>query len=385
MSETKGVLDGVKVLDLSRVLAGPYCAAQLADLGADVVKIESPRGDDARGLGPFKDKESVYFAILNRNKRSVTMNLKDEGDKAAFMDLVREADVLIENYRPGVTSRLGIDWDTLKEVNPKLIYASLSGFGQDGPFAKRPAYDLIVQAMTGIMDATGQEGGEPTRVGESLGDVVAGMFMGWSVCAALFDRTRTDQGKHIDVSMFDSMLALQVTAASMQAATGKLPGRIGNRHPVSVPFDTYPTKDGMVAIAVANDILWGRLATVMGHEDLAENPDYLGDQNRSDKLEELTELVSSWTRTLTTEEALQATEKGGIPAAPIWNLTQALESEQVRYRNTLGSFAHPIIGSTQYVRYPVRFETEEPDTEFTTAPSPALGESTAADVLESWK
>ena len=262
---SKGVLEGVRVLDLSRVLAGPYCGAFLADLGADVVKVEAPNGDDARHLGPFKGAESVYFAELNHGKRSVVLNFKDPNDHERFMRLVEHADVVLENFRPGVTKRLGMDAESVHKTNPRIIYASISGFGQEGPFRNRPAYDLIVQAMSGIMAATGPEGGQPTRVGESLGDVVSGIFAGWAICAALYERERTGIGRSVDVSMFNSLLALQVTNLSLLLADGKLPGRIGNRHPVSVPFDTYPAKDGLVALAVANDRIWARLALSLIH------------------------------------------------------------------------------------------------------------------------
>lgn len=378
------VLEGVRVLDLSRVLAGPYCGGLLADMGADVVKIEGPRGDDARSLGPFKDSESVYFAQLNRGKRSVVLNLKDPEDHARFLDLVAQADVVLENSRPGVTTRLGIDYETLREINPRLVYTSISGFGQEGPFSKRPAYDLIVQAMSGIMAATGPVGGEPTRVGESLGDVVAGVFAGWGTCAALFDRERTGSGRRVDVSMLDALLTLQVTSLSILTATGSLPGRIGNRHPVSVPFDTYRCSDGMVAIAVANDVIWSRLCQAMGSENLATDENYLGDENRANKLVEITALVTQWTSELTVEEALAATEEHGIPAAPIWDLDQALHSEHALARGSLGHFEHPILGMTPYLRQPIDFGTSAPDGPVTSSPSPDLGADTVEDVLASW-
>lgn len=381
---TPCILAGIKVLDLSRVLAGPYCTGLLADLGADVVKIESAGGDDARHLGPFKNGESVYFATLNRGKRSIVLDLKDPADHDRFLALVREADVVVENFRPGVTARLGIDYETLSTVNPKLVYASISGFGQVGPFSKRPAYDLVVQAMSGIMASTGPVGGTPTRVGESLGDEAAGLFAGFGIALALFDRSRTGVGRHVDVSMFDSLLALQATQNSLLVASGELPGRIGNRHPVSVPFDTYPTSDGMVAIAVASDHMWQILATAMGRPELGEDPAYLGDMGRAGKLEEITALVSEWTQPMTTEEALAALEAAGIPAAPIWDLKQALASEHVAYRGSTGSFEHPQIGHTTYVHFPVEFGAYGPDHRHVLPPSPALGSSDADGVLSDW-
>ena len=379
---SKGVLEGVRVLDLSRVLAGPYCGAFLADLGADVVKVEAPNGDDARHLGPFKGAESVYFAELNHGKRSVVLNFKDPNDHERFMRLVEHADVVLENFRPGVTKRLGVDAESVHKTNPRIIYASISGFGQEGPFRNRPAYDLIVQAMSGIMAATGPEGGQPTRVGESLGDVVSGIFAGWAICAALYERERTGIGRSVDVSMFNSLLALQVTNLSLLLADGKLPGRIGNRHPVSVPFDTYPAKDGLVALAVATDRIWARLADLMGRPDLGTDDAYLGDMNRANKRQELTQLVSGWTQRMTVAELLRKTEEAGVPAAPIWDLKDALESEHVVARHSLGYFTHPELGKVPYLRFPAGFGCG--NSAAFSEPSPSLGEQTAEAVADEW-
>ena len=379
---SKGVLGGVRVLDLSRVLAGPYCGAFLSDLGADVVKVEAPIGDDARHLGPFKDDESVYFAELNRGKRSIVLNFKNPEDHERFMKLVEHADVVLENFRPGVTKRLGVDAQSVHEVNPRVVYASISGFGQEGPFRNRPAYDLIVQPMSGIMAATGPKGGQPTRVGESLGDVVSGVFAGWAISAALYERERTGTGRTIDVSMFDSLIALQVTNLSLLLADGELPGRIGNRHPVSVPFDTYPAMDGLVALAVANDRIWGRLVDLMERPDLGINEAYLGDMNRADRRDEITKLVSGWTRTMTVTELLRKAEEAGIPAAPVWNLEDALESEHVVARHSLGHFTHPGLGKMPYIRFPVDFGSGE--AEVSSAPPPRLGEQTAETIAAEW-
>lgn len=393
-----GPLHGVRVLDLSRVLAGPYCAGFLADMGADVVKVESPGGDDARHLGPFRDGESIYFAQLNRGKRSVVLDLKQADQRARLLELVAVADVVVENFRPGVTTRLGIDYDAVRSINPRIVYASISGFGQRGPLSARPAYDLVVQAMSGIMAATGPIGGTPTRVGESLGDVVAGVFAGWGICAALFERERTGQGRHVDVSMFDALVALQVTSMSLLTATGKLPGRIGNRHPVSVPFDTYPTADGMVAIAVANDAIWARLCSAMDRAELAADPAYLGDENRTCRLEEITAVVSGWTSARSTADILATADAAGIPAAPIWTLDEALACEHVALRGSVGTFEHPLLGATPFLRYPVEFAEEHDGygtdrhvtspsgpLPFVSTPSPALGSTSPEQVLATWQ
>lgn len=376
-----GLLAGVRVVDLSRVLAGPYCTGFLADLGADVVKVESPGGDDARHLGPFVGAESVYFAQLNRGKRSVVLDLKQDADRATLHDLIARADVLVENFRPGVTTRLGIGPEEMLALNPRLVYASVSGFGQSGPLTSRPAYDLVVQAMSGIMAATGPEKGTPTRVGESIGDVVAGVFAGWGICAALFDRERTGKGGVVDVAMFDALLSLQVTGMSLLSATGALPGRVGNRHPVSAPFDTYPTADGMVAIAVANDAIWARLCAMVDRPDLATDPAYLGDIQRTARLADITALLTGWTSPRSTAAVMAAAEAAGVPAAPIWDLQEALASEHVRERGSVGSFAHDVLGETPYLTFPVRFSGAPAPA---ATPSPALGSTAAAQVLAGW-
>ncbi|MFZ3567105.1 CaiB/BaiF CoA transferase family protein [Streptomyces sp. BH097] len=374
------VLQGLRVLDLSRVLAGPYCTALLADLGADVVKVEPPAGDDARHLGPFRDGESVYFAQLNRGKRSIALDLKNPDDHALLLRLVERADVFVENFRPGVAQRLGIDHPALAAVNPRLVYASISGFGQSGPMREHPAYDLIVQAMSGLMAGTGTPGGPPTRVGESVGDLMAGLFASWAISSALYDRERGGRGRYIDIAMLDSLVALQVTAMSLVTATGQLPGRVGNRHPVSTPFDTYRTADGLVAIAVASDSVFDRFAALVGRPDLPSDPRFHDDTARSRHVEQVREITEEWSSTLTTDQALKLAQEAGVPAAPIWELTDALRSEQIQQRGLIGEFDHPVLGPTPYLRQPAQFGDASPAP---TAPSPGLG-AHADDVVAQW-
>ncbi|MYT75449.1 MULTISPECIES: CoA transferase [unclassified Streptomyces] len=376
------VFQGLRVLDLSRVLAGPYCTSLLADLGADVVKVEPPAGDDARHLGPFRDGESVYFAQLNRGKRSIVLDLKNPDDHATLLRLAERADVLVENYRPGVAARLGIDHATLAAVNPRLVYASISGFGQSGPMHANPAYDLIVQAMSGLMAGTGTPDGPPTRVGESVGDLIAGLFASWAVSAALFDRERTGHGRHVDVAMLDSLVSLQVTAMSLLTATGSLPGRVGNRHPVSTPFDTYRTADGLLAIAVASDGVFARFARLVGRPDLPADPRFHDDTARTRNRDEVRRITETWSGGLTTQEALKLAQAEGVPAAPIQDLAQAIESEQIQQRGLIGEFDHPVLGRTPYLRQPAHFGPHERETG-PTAPSPALGAHTG-QVMAEW-
>lgn len=383
MSTSPAPLDGIKVLDLSRVLAGPYCTAMLSDLGADVVKVESPRGDDARHLGPFRDGESVYFALLNRGKRSIALDLKAESDLATFWQLVDEADVVVENFRPGVTQRLGIGAEALLERNPRVVVASISGFGQAGPLSDRPAYDLIVQAMSGLMAGTGPEGGPPTRVGESVGDVVAGVFAALAIVSALHGRTVTGVGTHCDIAMLDSLLALQVTPLSILNATGSLPGPVGNRHPVSTPFDTYPTKDGLCAVAVANAAMFRRFAEMVGRPEMADDPAYADDTGRAEHREEIEAAATAWSSRLTTVEALEAAAAHGVPAGPIRSLDEALEDPHLSDRPVRGSMLHERWGSMRCLRQPVVFaDVEQAETE-RMLHSPAL-DAHRDEILEEW-
>lgn len=346
-------LQGVRILDLSRVLAGPFCTSLLVDQGADVVKVEAPHGDDARHLGPFLGDESIYFAHLNRGKRSIVLDLKNTDDRSIFFDLVEVADVVVENFRPGVTERLGINYDELSKVNSELIYASISGFGQSGQLSHLPAYDLIVQAMSGIMASTGPSGGMPTRVGESLGDVLGGLFASWAITSALFARHKGSGGQHIDVSMLDALIAVQVTAMSLLTATGSLPGRIGNRHPVSTPFDTFETSDGQVAIAVANDVIFQRFSKMIGVPWLVEDDRFADDATRTVNEVALKQLITDWTKQLTTDEILELANESGVPAGPIWDFSQALEHS--RSVGNSHKMSVPTVGEVEYLRQPVRF------------------------------
>lgn len=349
-------LQGIKVLDLSRVLAGPMAAAMLADLGAEVTKIEIPgRGDDSRAFGPFLEGESCYFMLVNRGKRSVTLDMKTPEGLDLVRRLATEADVLIENFRPGVTQRLGLDYQTLHALNPRLVYASISGFGQSGPFAHRPAYDHIIQAMGGIMSVTGWPDGPPTRVGDAVGDVVAGIYGAFGVLAALLHRTQTGQGQHVDVAMLDAMMSLQMVTLSQISGGLPTPGRIGNAHPVSAPMDSFAAADGHVIIAVANDSLFLRLAEAMGRNDLSVDPRFVKDAMRRRNQPALCAEIETWTRRLTVEEIIDVLERAGVPAAPIWDLKEALASEHARSRNVLRTVVLPQGTEMTVMPQPVRF------------------------------
>ncbi|MAB96557.1 MAG: CoA transferase [Pseudomonadaceae bacterium] len=341
-------LQGVRVLDLSRVLAGPHCTAMLADLGAEVIKFEVPEhGDDSRHLGPFKDGESVYFGLINRGKRSVEIDFKNSEDRDHFYKLVADADVVVENFRPGVTQRLGIDFDTLKQHNPKLIYASISGFGQNGPLSRNPAYDIVAQAMSGLMSVTGFAETGPTRSGEAIGDLCAGVYAAWAISSALFARERHAPGaQYIDVAMFDVLFSLQMTGISNLFANGVAPGLVGNRHPVSTPFDTYRAADGLVVIAVASNKLFRRLCECMGKAQLASDPRFADDPQRTLNEPALRAEIEEWTSQLSVEQACDILLDMGVPSSPVWNLAQAADSEQAQARQlviTPQSSAMPLV------------------------------------------
>ena len=373
-----GPLAGVRVLDCTRVLAGPYCTALLADLGAEVIKVESPAlGDDARSLGPFRDGESVYFSILNRSKRSVTLDLKHVEAQGVLLDLAEQADVFIENFRPGVAERLGIGHEAVMARNPRLVYASISGFGQSGPMAQLPAYDLVIQAASGLMSLTGQPDGEPTKVGESIGDLVAGLYAAFAITTALRAVERTGRGDYLDVAMLDCLMSLEVTAQSQLAATGVAPGRVGNRHPLSTPFGTYRALDGHVVIAAANDDVFARVATMVEDAALLGDERFATDESRTRHEALLRARIEAWTGTRSVDEAVTRARELGVPCSGIADLAEAMASEQLAARGSVTTMHHPDLGDVAYVGQPVRFASFEPGGP---APSPRLGGDTA-DVL----
>ncbi|HGN1704377.1 TPA: CaiB/BaiF CoA transferase family protein [Providencia rettgeri] len=367
----QGPLAGIKVIDLSRVLAGPYCTGMMADLGAEVLKIEVPsHGDDSRHLGPFIDGESVYYGLINRGKRSIELDLKADEDRAILCQLVKESDVVVENFRPGVTKRLGIDFDSLKQHNPKLIYASISGFGQNSPLAGYPAYDIVAQAMSGLMSVTGFPETGPTRCGESIGDVCAGMFASWAISSALFARERHGEAaQYIDVAMVDVLLSMQVTGLSNLFAHDKAPSLVGNRHPVSTPFDTYRAKDGLVVIAIASEKLFQRFCECMGKNALCQDSRYANDPSRTRHQAELRIEIESWTSQRTVDEVCDLLLNAGVPASPIHNLYQATQSEHAQVRQVLTYLND---GGTPLISQPVFFNGQKPHS---TRRAPVLGEA----------
>jgi CoA:oxalate CoA-transferase len=330
-----GPFAGVVVVDLTRVLAGPFCTMMLAELGARVIKVEGPGGDDARHFDPFLDGQSAYFASLNRGKESIVLNLKDAADRATFLALVRRGDVLVENFRPGTLDRLGLGYDRLREVNPRLIYAAVSGFGHSGPWAHKPAYDLIVQALGGLMSLTGFPGGPPTKAGTSVGDITGGLFALAGVASALYHRERTGAGMKVDVSMLDGQIAILESAVVRYANTGQAPGPLGNRHPSIAPFEAYATADGLLVIAAGNDALFARLCQALGRPELTADPRFATNRDRTRHADALKTALEEVLTLHPAGHWASALEAAGVPCSPVQSVADAVEHPQVQARNMI--------------------------------------------------
>ena len=349
------LLQGIRVLDFSRVLAGPYCTAMLADLGAEVIKVEPPGGDDQRYMGRMVDGESTNFVLNNRGKKSICLDMKSaEGRKLAH-ELVAHCDIVVENFKPGIAARLGIGYNDLKAIKSDIVYCSISGFGQHGPDSSRASYDVVAQAMSGIMSVTGEPDGSPTLIGESIGDICAGMFASWAIMAALFDRQRNGNGRYVDVAMFDSLLAIQPTALAQYMFGGTVPKRVGNRHPMSSPFGAYAAMDGHFVVAAANDKLFQAVADVIGQPTLPSDSRFASDSARSQNDGLLRPFIEAWSRSISVDEVVRTFTQVGVPAAPIQNIEQALLSEQSAARAILTELKHPVLGDFAVVQQPVHF------------------------------
>ncbi|MDE2228254.1 MAG: CoA transferase [Alphaproteobacteria bacterium] len=351
----KGPLTSITVVDLSRILAGPYCTFLMAELGARVIKVEAPpKGDDAREYGPFKGGKSTYFSSVNRGKQSIALDLKKSADQRIFEALLARADVLVENFRPGTMEKLGYGWTDLHARFPKLIYAAASGFGHSGPWSMRPAYDMVVQGIGGLMSITGHPGQPPVRNGMSIGDIGAGLYTAVAVNAALVHRERTGEGAKVDVAMFDCQLALLENAIMRYTVTGEVPGPLGARHPTITPFEAFATSDGYVIIAAGNDVTFGRLAAALGQPALAQNPDYASNEKRLANQPKLKAEIESVLKRKPTAHWLIAFEQAGIPAGPINNVKQAIEHPQVAPRNMLVTVEDPQSGTLRLVGNPMK-------------------------------
>jgi len=331
---TPGSLEGLRVLDLSRVLAGPFCAMILADLGAEVIKVESPEGDDSRHFGPWYNGESAYYRLFNRSKYGITMDLKAEEQREQLLELVRRSDILIENFRPGVMARLGLAAEDLMAINPRLIIVSISGFGQDGPLQKAPAYDLIAQAMSGLMSITGWPGGEPTRTGVSLGDLIPGLYGAIAALAAVNERHNTGKGQQIDVAMLDSLMSV-LESVGMRALHGEEPVACGNDHAMSTPFSTYATGSGTIAIAIAGDRLFPRLTEALNRPEWLEDERFKEQTLRNTYPVEFRAALEEALSAFTAEEAITLLSEHQVPVSKVHSVNDALHSEHSVHRGTV--------------------------------------------------
>lgn len=376
----EGALTGLKVLDLTRVLAGPYCTMLMADMGAEVLKVEIPnKGDDTRSFGPFANDESLYFANINRSKKSITLNLKSQEGKEIFYKLVKEYDIVVENYRPDVMDKLGLGYDVLKEINPRVIYAAVSGFGSYGPYSHRPGYDIIAQAMGGLMSITGQPGNPPTRTGNAMGDILGGLNLAIGVLAAVNNRHQTGLGQKIDLSLVDCVVSSLEVGLERYMDTQKVPERVGNRYNTLYPYDSFPAKDGELVIGCGNQKLWEEFAVLANLEHLLEVERYKTPTSRLVYWEELKVIISEWTMQYTVAEAVDLVLGAGVPSAPIYNFADLIHDPHIAdAREMFVDIEHPVAGNIKLGGCALKFSDTKNEIRF---PSPLLGQSNE-DVYE---
>ena len=368
-------LEGIKVLDLSRILAGPYCTMILSELGAEIIKVELPeKGDDSRHYGPFKNGQSVYFISINRGKKSMTLNLKSTEGIKILKEMVKKFDILIENFRPGTMEKLGIGYDILKKINPRLIYAASSGFGHTGPDSHKPAYDMLVQAMGGIMSITGWKDTPPTRVGMSIGDIGTSLFTAIGINSALYQREKTGIGQKIDIAMLDCMVALLENALVRYQVDGKPPTPIGNRHPTITPFQAFKAKDDYFVLPIGNDNLWVQFCNAIGREELIADSKFATNGARTENLEILIPLLENIFLTRTVSQWIELFEDAGIPCSPINTIDKVMNDEQVLTRNMIVEVEDDRAGTTKIAGNPIKM-TSIPE-ERKREPAPKVGEHT---------
>ena len=378
-----GPLDGIRVLDLTWVLAGPYAAMVLCDLGAEVVKVERPpHGDVARTTGPFVNYESMYFQSVNRGKRSISIDLRSDDGRELFLRLVDEADVVMENFTPGVMDKLGIGPEALLERNPRLIFASTSGFGQTGPWRNKPALDIIVQGMGGVMSITGYPDAPPARPGTSIGDICGGLYTAIGILAALRERDRSGSGQAVDISMLDCQIAILENAVARYFATGTEPGPLGTRHPSATPFQAFPTADGWMVVALSWGIAtqWELFCAELGLPELVGDERFETSFKRTENHAELEPILFAATRKQSTEHWVTTLEQYGIPIGPLNTIGQAVSQEQIAAREMITTVEHPVAGEVTMAASPLKL-SRTPGRVYGAAPG--FGQDTAA-VLEEW-
>jgi len=382
-TDSRSALTGIRILDLTQVMSGPYCTMVLADLGADVIKIENPdRGDQTRASWGYSviGDDSRAFLSLNRNKRSVSLDLKSPEDLDSFFALVRTADVVIENFRPGVAARLGIDYDAVRAVNPRIIYASISGFGQTGPYSQYPGYDLIAQAMTGVMSVMGEEGGAPMKSAIPLADLGAGLFCTIGILGAVIARGDSDEGQYLETSLFESALALSVWESTEYWSTGEAPRPLGSANRMSAPYQALATSDGHLTIGANNEKLWRLLCETLGAPELLEDPRFVDNNRRMDHRAVLAAELELLLADGTTDEWVARLLERGVPAGPIRDYRQVLtEDPHVKARGMVTSFEHPVEGTTMVLGSPLKLRGTPVQVR---TPPPLLGQHTAEVLRE---
>jgi CoA:oxalate CoA-transferase len=369
-------LQGIRVLDLTQVLFGPFSTMLLSDLGAEVIKIERPEvGDIARGNGPFVGNVSTYFLSLNRGKKSLTLDLSQEQGRELFLKLVEKSDVLVENYVPGTMEDFGLDYESVRARNPGIIYVAGSGFGQSGPYANKPAFDVIIQAMGGVLSITGEPGGPPIRPGVSYGDIAAGLFMCIATLAALQERQTSHQGQLVDISMLDCQITVQENAIVRYLNTGEIPRPLGTRHPVITPFQAFPTLDGYVAVALRGGIKnqWPLFCTVIERLDIMDDPRFETGWLRTQNYEVLEPILNEAMKKKTTQAWVEELEQLGIPCGPVNTIDQVANDAQVKARDMFLDIKHPEAGILKVVNTPFKFSRTPCRAD---RPSPDLGENT---------
>ena len=370
-----GALTGIRVLDLTRVLAGPYATMVLGDLGAEVIKLEQPgTGDESRNFGPFKNGFSLYFMSVNRGKQSLTLDLKAPQGKEIFLELVKQSDVLVENFRPGAMKKLGLDYETLKQSQPSLIYAACSGFGQTGPYAERGAYDMIIQGMGGIISITGEPMRPPVRVGTSISDITAALFTAIGILSALRHRDRTGEGQLVDVAMLDSMVAILENAIVRHFATGEIPQPLGSQHPAITPFEAFESADAYIIIAIGNDSLWEKFCQHVERLDLVSDERFATNASRTTNHDQLHPILAEIMRRRTTDQWIEGLDALGVPCGPINTIDKVVNHPQVLAREMIAKVSHDITGSVEVPGVPIKLSKTPGQV---TTPAPALGEHTA--------
>jgi crotonobetainyl-CoA:carnitine CoA-transferase CaiB-like acyl-CoA transferase len=376
MNQQNRLLDGIRIIDLSRILAGPYCTMMLGDLGADVIKIERPgQGDDTRTWGPpyTKSGQSAYFLSTNRNKRGMTLNLKSEKGLTILKELIRQGDVLIENFRAGTMAGWGLDEDTLQQLRPGLIYATITGFGYDGPYRDKVGYDFMIQAMGGVMSVTGPPDREPIRAGIAIADIATGMFASSAILAALFQRERTGEGQRIDMALLDSQLALMTYVASNYMITGEVPDRYGNGHPNIVPYQEFKAADQYFAFAAGNDYQWRKFCTAVNQPDWATDEQFATNRARVENREQVVAMLSALFATQPASHWMALCDGIGVPVAPINNIAQVLDDPQIRARQMQIEVADERNGRVPLLTSPLKIPTAPTDVRL---PPPYLGQHT---------